>query len=361
MTAEEILQSLEQLESNLQNIESARKQVETTVNAFAEVHKTFNEVGTNIALFNETLSALINTVKTNSSNLSADARAILLETIELQQTASKQFADDTSKLADTLLQSCENAVEAVKEKTNVSIDRLDVVIKTLKADCESVITLLRSNVDSFVNQMNVYQTKQDKLFADLNVVIKALQETQSNNFANVIQSAKDLDLKINKTNESISSLATSISNLESNITNALNSLSKEISSDIDKSKAELATSITSSQTTLSTLISDMKSELSNLHSLDIKKLTDLVSSAKDEITALLSGSISNSIKSVEGKINNLAKSFNDNASNVNNDLGKLNEELLVTKNEVKSVKKLTIISLVINVVLLLVIIALKFL
>ena len=252
MTAEEILQSLEQLESNLQNIESARKQVETTVNAFAEVHKTFNEVGTNIALFNETLSALINTVKTNSSNLSADARAILLETIELQQTASKQFADDTSKLADTLLQSCENAGEAVKEKTNLSIDRLDVVIKTLKADCESVITLLRSNVDSFVNQMNVYQTKQDKLFADLNVVIKALQETQSNNFANVIQCAKDLELKINKTNESISTVATSISNLESNITNALNSLSKEISSDIDKSKAELATSITSSQTTLST-------------------------------------------------------------------------------------------------------------
>ena len=42
MTAEEILQSLEQLESNLQNIETARTQVETTVNAFAEVHKTFN-------------------------------------------------------------------------------------------------------------------------------------------------------------------------------------------------------------------------------------------------------------------------------------------------------------------------------
>jgi hypothetical protein len=360
MTAEEILQSLEQLESNLQNIESARTQVETTVNAFAEVHKTFNEVGTNIALFNETLSALIDTVKTNSSNLSADARAILLETIELQQKASKQFADDTSKLADTLLQSCENAGEAVKEKTNVSIDRLDVVIKTLKADCESVITLLRSNVDSFVNQMNVYQTKQDKLFADLNVVIKALQETQTSNFANVIQSAKDLELKINKSNESISSLATSISNLESNIINAINTLNKEILGCLDKSKTDLATSITASQTALSTLISDKNDELSNLLSLDFKELSDLITAAKGEIVTLLSGSISNNIKSVDSKVDNLAKAFNSNANSTSSSLTKIYDELQANSKEVKSVKLLTIISFAVNVILLIVLIILKF-
>ena len=262
MTAEEILQSLEQLESNLQNIESARVQVETTVKAFAEVQKTFKNVGDNIVEFNKTLTALTANVKTNHATLSSDAKKILNETIELQKEAAKKFADSTQALADELSKACVAATSALQEKSESSVEQLNNIIKSLKADCDSIVTTLRSNVDSFVSQMAVYQQKQDKFTSEINALIKSLQDTQSSNFTNVIS-------LLNSVCESLTNQSTALANLDKQICSV---------------KAELLHKSTDDKNEIVGLIKTVQSESNKLITQKTESLSNELSSIKTEVT-----------------------------------------------------------------------------
>lgn len=270
MNAQEILENLAKLESNLQNIDSARKQVETLSSSYEATEKQLQNVASQITSIVNDLNIIFKTIKSNNdltsreidnkigtviNNLNGKISGVQTEIDGIKQ----RFSND----CDTIKVNLETSANQTIEKINTGITAiLTSLNEKAKKEIENISSTVKSFKDATYSALTDHKTSmQDissKFYDDIQSHVSSFNETKqgldsvletskeqsetllkkiSDEVTKVNAVVKEYDTKLNrKIDEKFGS---SISKLDS-ITNSLNQTDKKVETSFAKVNTDIA-------------------------------------------------------------------------------------------------------------------------
>ena len=101
MNAQEILENLAKLESNLRNIDSARKQVETLSNSYDATEKQLKSVASEMTSIVNDLNIIFKTIKSNNELTSREIDTKVNEVIQALLTKISGIQTEVDRIKKT--------------------------------------------------------------------------------------------------------------------------------------------------------------------------------------------------------------------------------------------------------------------
>ena len=296
MTPQEILASLSRLESELNEVASARLLVERTANSYNEVQK---ELRSFIGEFQNV---------TNSLN-----------------TVARAFQDGKASLASEVTHS----IEVLKAQ-------LETLNNSFSNQCNSVISRF---VDSINNTSEQLKKKTSELTLDY--------ATNNDTFKASIRELATVHASLLKASESVSSLKSDVSALQSQ----LQSSQKDQDKTLEKIASDLQASSASHTAILQQISNDLKSsqDAQDVDLASIKQNTSLIANKQSTHETKTEQAISD-IANVRNSLNTLDSTINDKIEVIQSKL----DNIVTTVTSVKLFTIINIVGIILTVILILI-------
>jgi ABC-type transporter Mla subunit MlaD len=231
MNAQDILENLAKLESNLQNIDSARKQVETLSNSYDATEKQLKNVASQITIIVTDLNNIFAAIKNNNeltkkdidSKISSVIEALLTKVTGIQtevDAIKTNFKTDCASISKKLNNSAEVSLDCIQngvseiittlnKKANEEIEKLSKTILTFQSTAQTALNDYQVSMHSISSKFNddiqghvssFNETKQglDSVVETSKSQSQTLLENISQEFEKINKEIKEFDVKLNK-------------------------------------------------------------------------------------------------------------------------------------------------------------------
>lgn len=124
MNAQEILENLAKLESNLRNIDSARKQVETLSNSYDATEKQLKSLASEMTSIVNDLNIIFKTIKSNNELTSREIDTKVNEVIQALLTKITGIQTEVDRIKKTFNQECTSITNQLQTSASNSLDAI---------------------------------------------------------------------------------------------------------------------------------------------------------------------------------------------------------------------------------------------
>lgn len=271
MTPQEILASLSRLESELNEVASARLLVEQTVNSYKEVQKELCSFVGKFKTVTNSLNTVASAVQDGNESLATEVTHSI-EILKAQlETLNNSFTSQCNSVISRFIDSASKTSDQFKAKTveltSVYAANNDAFKKSIKElttihvsllKASESISSLRTEVSTLESQLQSSQNAQDKI---LEKITKDLQASTASHTAILQQISNDLRTSQYEQNEALASLKQNVSAIASKQAEHITKTAQAIS---DIAKVEIAVSQLDS--TFASQVNDIQSKLDSLTS-----------------------------------------------------------------------------------------------
>lgn len=329
MDTQEILTSLAEIKENLSAIDSARKQVQNNVAAYDKVQKQLSATSANITKILSDFTSISKMVKDHEKAMESNIEYSKQEIFKILEQKALAISDESASMLDSLKNELDSLKAEVADASHIAIQRINDNVteanselnKSLKQIQKNFAGTINSSITAFQEELNQYNTNisrvNDSFETSVTAHLNQLSDSVNRHiekYNNLIQSLAS-QIEILKTcNENLGS---SISSMESTLTNKLDEFIPEISkitdqikdltsdirADIRTRSSELTMEVIRTGTMLKSEIQDSvsktKSDLIDYNEANKKRIEKLESQISSEMGLLRS--------SLEQKINDAKK------------------------------------------------------
>lgn len=166
MNAQEILENLAKLESNLQNVESARKQVAALTGSYEATEQQLQNVALNISSISNDLNTIFAAIKNNAELKTGEIDAKIKTIIDTLNNKLIVIKSDVDKIKDSFENDCTAITGKLNSCAESSIAKIQSgvndIISTLNTSASNEIQKLASIVDTFQEKANAALSDQKK-------------------------------------------------------------------------------------------------------------------------------------------------------------------------------------------------------
>lgn len=271
MTPQEILASLSRLESELNEVASARLLVEQTVNSYKEVQKELCSFVGKFKTVTNSLNTVASAVQDGNESLATEVTHSI-EILKAQlETLNNSFTSQCNSVISRFIDSASKTSDQFKAKTveltSVYAANNDAFKKSIKElttihvsllKASESISSLRTEVSTLESQLQSSQNAQDKI---LEKITKDLQASTASHTAILQQISNDLRTSQYEQNEALASLKQNVSAIASKQAEHITKTAQVIS---DIAKVEIV--ISQLDSTFASQVNDIQSKLDSLTS-----------------------------------------------------------------------------------------------
>lgn len=230
---ERINQALVQLESDLQSLQSAKEQVEKTVGASAELQKTVGEYVVSVKNLCITLKTWENNLKTRESSLGHDVASSIADIERSCSSLITAFNSNVDQATTTFQTGTKTVLDRFIDENNKlteQVESLNDLQEQIKKASED-IQLLKDSLSQISTDLKESQNEQDESLNDIQQKVINLPSQVHEETLSVVQAVSELNTVCQNIN---SSVITSITNLNKDITGIKDEINRKFTSEIGK-------------------------------------------------------------------------------------------------------------------------------
>jgi DNA repair exonuclease SbcCD ATPase subunit len=176
METNELLSSIANLEANLKEIDSARKQVNKTIQAYENVYRQIDDYAKSLDKVSECILAMVEVVKLNRQNLSADLNNELDSKFVEMGKEIARFKATTDSLTDKFAKQCDTTTIEIQKMLSNTKDNFS-------GDCTSIQMNFSGTVDkslvSFKSSVEAEIFKMENCIKQLNNTLSSISKLHS--------------------------------------------------------------------------------------------------------------------------------------------------------------------------------------
>lgn len=275
MNAQEILENLAKLESNLQNIDSARKQVETLSISYEATKKQLHDVASEITSIVNDLNIIFKAIKGNHELTSREIDTKVGVVISNLNGKINSIQTEIDSIKTKFTEDCTSVSTKLQSSANLSIERInsgiDTILSSLNKNAQEQINKISATVQSFqaatANALTDHklsmQSISSKFNDDIKTHVSSFNETKRG-LDSVLEASKDQsEVLLRKISNEITKVNTALGEYETRITQKVDKIlvtSKEestaLSTIVTEELRKVNVSLKEESTTLSTKVTE---------------------------------------------------------------------------------------------------------
>lgn len=347
MDAQDILQSLSNLEQSLKNIDSARQQVINTVNAYENARTQLNLLTTEFTSISSNLKGIVKTINENQDTLSTTLSQKVEDVFSSFNSKVKDLEESTNKIHSSFESSCQLSSKTFNDSVSGSITKIEDQVNSAISNFNQKATI---EIEGIATALNNFKEAANEMQTQFQSAISTATCNQKTNNETI---ASDFLKSVGEHLSSFDELSKKLNDIFNDYSKLITTISTTVENEVSKLNTTFSDGLSSLRSENKNQYDDVVNKLKSLREGNIKAADNLsarFTSVDTEISAIKSAVVS-IIPRIDSATTFVLKENKGNIENAEKNISNLIDELKQQNSNIKQLVLFCLIAAAISIIL----------